>query len=79
MSNTWYRGSRRAIRLDHDLPASLFASDRAQALLDGLRELNARTYGGGAAELDRWGKEMPEGADQTFEPKAKQACRSCCG
>jgi hypothetical protein len=43
----------------------------APALLGQLEQLNQRTYAGSADDLVRWRREMPEGADSRFEPKAK--------
>ena len=40
-------------------------------LLEELNALNQDTYRGGAADLAQWRRDMPEGPDPAFEPKAK--------
>jgi len=41
------------------------------ALLEQLELLNQRTYGGTPEDMAMWRREMPDGTDDRFEPKAK--------
>jgi hypothetical protein len=43
----------------------------APALLDQLELLNQRTYSGAPEDLLRWSREIPDGSESRFEPKAK--------